>query len=84
MQCGDKIKSTLDSEGNNRLKENKRPKYLDEYIKEKRKKRVSFLKPKFLQNANKLSKNNSKGPNSRAEVFISVDLAEANEKGLDQ
>ena len=60
VQCGDKIKSTLDSEGNNRLKENKRPKYLDEYIKEKRKKRLSFLKPKFLQNANKLSKTTDK------------------------
>ena len=35
LKCGDKRRSTLDSEGNNGLKESKRPKCLDEYIKEK-------------------------------------------------
>ena len=43
MKCGDKRRSTLDSEGNNGLKENKRPKSLDEYIKEKRKERGVFF-----------------------------------------
>ena len=82
MKCGDKRRSTLDSEGNNGLKENKRPKSLDEYIKEKRRERGVFFKPKFLQNANKSSKSNSKAPNLHAEVVINIGLIEANEKGI--
>ena len=35
VKCCDKRRSALDSEGNNGLKESKRPKSLDEYIKEK-------------------------------------------------
>ena len=67
VKCGDKRRSTLDSEGNNGLKESKRPKFLDEYIQEKGKER-GFFKPNFLQNANKLSKSNRKAPNSRVEI----------------
>ena len=48
VKCGDKRRSTLDSEGNNGLKESKRPKSLDEYIKGKGKER-GFFKPKCLQ-----------------------------------
>ena len=33
VKCVDKRRSTLDSEGNNGLKESKRPKFLDDYIK---------------------------------------------------
>ena len=80
VKCGDKRRSTLDSEGNNGLKESKRPKSLDEYIKEKE--RGGFFKPKFLENANKLSKSNRKAPNSRVEVVTNVGLIEANEKGI--
>ena len=82
VKCGDKRRSTPDSEGNNGLKESKRAKSLDEYIKEKGKERVGFFKPKFLQNANKSGKSNRKAPNSRAEVVISVGLTKANEKGI--
>ena len=82
VRCGDKRRATLDSEGNNGLKESKRPKSLDEYIKEKGKERGGFFKLKFLQNANRSSKSNRKAPNSRAELVINVDLIEANEKGI--
>ena len=77
VKCCDKRRSALDSEGNNGLKESKRPKSLDEYVKEKGKERGGFFKPKFLQNSNKSSKSNRKAPNSRAEVVINVGLIKA-------
>ena len=55
VKCFDKRISTLDKEGDKELKESKRPKSLDEYIKEKGKERGDFFKPKFLQNADKSS-----------------------------
>ena len=83
VKCGDKRRSTLDSEDHKGLQESKRPKArINEYIKEKGKERGGFFKPKFLQNANKSSKSNRKSPNSCAEVVINVGLIEANEKGI--
>ena len=58
--------TALNSEGNNGLRKNKRPKSLDEYMKEKGKE-WGFSEPKFLQSSNKSSKSNWKTPNSRAE-----------------
>ena len=81
VKCNDKNISTVYSdEGNSALKESKRPKSLDKYIKEKGKER-GFFKPMFLQNANKSSKINRKASNLREEVVINVVLIEANEKG---
>ena len=77
VKCCDKRRSALDSESNNGLKESKRPKSSDEYVKEKEKEGGGFLKPKFLQNSNKSSKSNRKAPNSRAEVVINVGLIKA-------
>ena len=82
VKRGDKRRSTLDSEDDNELKERKRPKSLDQYIKEKGKERRRLLNPMFLENANKVSKSNPKALNSCAEVFINVGLVEANEKGI--
>ena len=82
VRCGDKRRATLGSEGNNGLKESKRPKSLDEFIKEKGKEKGGFFKLKFLQNGNRSSKSNRKAPNSRAELVINVGLIEANEKGI--
>ena len=82
VKRGSKRRSTLDSEDDNELNERKRPKSLDQYIKEKGKERWRFLNPMFLQNAYKSSKSNSKALNSCAEVFINVGLIEANEKGI--
>ena len=65
-----------------RLNESKRPKSLDEYIKQKGKEIGRAFKPKFLQNANKSSKSNQKPPNSGAKVIINVGLIEANEIGI--
>ena len=42
VKCGDKRRSSLDSEGNNGLKGSKMPKSLDEYIKEKGKEGGGF------------------------------------------
>ena len=80
VKCNDKSRSTVYSEGNSGLKESKRPKSLDKYIKEKGKER-GFFKPMFLQNANKSSKSNRKASNLREEVVINVVLIEGNEKG---
>ena len=80
VKRGDKRRSTLNSEDDNQLKERKRPKSLDQYIKEKGKERGRLFNPMFLQNANKSSKSNRKALNSCAEVFINVGLVEANEK----
>ena len=80
VKCGDKRISAMESKGDKGLKESKRPKSLDEYIKEKGKERGGFIKPKCLQNANKSTKSNRKAPNSCAEVIINIGLIEANEK----
>ena len=58
VKRGDKRKSTLYSEDHKELKESKRPKSFDQYIKEKEKERGRFSKPKFLQNVNKSRKSN--------------------------
>ena len=49
VKFGDKRRSTVESEGGKGLKESKRRKSLDEYFKEKGKKRRDFFKPKFCK-----------------------------------
>ena len=53
-------------------------------LKKKKRREEVFSNQSFLQYANKSSikSNNSKAPNSRAEVVINVGLIEANEKGI--
>ena len=64
------------------LKESKRPKSLDEYIKEKGKKIGHFFKPKFLQMLINRVKATLKHQIHEPEVVINVGLIEANKIGI--